>query len=196
MDVLLPVRDPGRVQPLRRRLDGAVPRDRRSSPKALIEQAAEQQQITPKHPDAARRPRQPDALQAGRVPPRRSRRHENTFSRPYTSSDNPYCEAHFKTLKYRPEFPDRFDSIQHAREHCRAFFDWYNHQHRHSGIGSDDPRRRPPRPGDRLYDAARARVLDAAYARNPERFVRKPPVPPELPTAAWINKPDDKEVAH
>ncbi len=58
-----------------------------------------------------------------------------THTRPYISSDNPYSEAHFRTLKYRPEFPDRFDSIEHARAFCREFFDWYNHQHRHSGIG-------------------------------------------------------------
>jgi putative transposase len=58
-----------------------------------------------------------------------------THSRPYTSTDNPYSEAHFKTLKYRPEFPDRFQNLEQARTFCRDFFDWYNHQHRHSGIG-------------------------------------------------------------
>ena len=83
--------------------------------KALIAQATEQQQITPEHADAARRPRQPDALQAGRVPARRPRRHARRTAGPYTSTDNPYSEAHFKTLKYRPEFPARFDSIEHAR---------------------------------------------------------------------------------
>ena len=62
-----------------------------------------------------------------------------THSRPYTSSDNPYSESNFKTLKYRPEFPARFDDIEHARAHCRAFVDWYNHAHRHSGIGLMTP---------------------------------------------------------
>ncbi len=116
-----------------------------------------------------------------------------THSRPYTSSDNPYSEAHFKTLKYRPAFPTRFDTIDHAREHCRQFFDWYNGAHRHSGIGLMTPTAVHHRQAPAVH-AARARVLDAAYERYPERFVRKPPVPPELPTAAWINKPE-KEVA-
>ena len=58
-----------------------------------------------------------------------------THSRPYTSTDNPYSEAQFKTLKYRPEFPERFQNIEHARAFCRTFFHWYNHSHRHSGIG-------------------------------------------------------------
>ena len=131
--------------------------------KALIEQATEQQKITP--------------------------------SRPYTSSDNPYSEAHFKTLKYRPEFPDRFDNIEHARAHCRPFFDWYNHQHRHSGIGLMTPAAVHYGTAPEVHEQ-RARVLDAAYERYPERFVRKPPAPPALPTAAWINKPATKEVAH
>ena len=118
-----------------------------------------------------------------------------SHSRPYTSTDNPYSEAQFKTLKYRPEFPDRFDSIEQAREFCRGFFHWYNHQHRHSGIGLMTPAAVHYGQAQQLH-AARACVLDAAYARNPERFVRRAPVPPELPTAAWINKPDMKEVAH
>jgi putative transposase len=118
-----------------------------------------------------------------------------THSRPYTSSDNPYSEAGFKTLKYRPAYPARFDDIEHARAHCRAFADWYNHQHRHSGIGLMTPAAVHHGHARELH-AARAVVLDAAYARHPERFVRKPPAPPELPTAAWINKPADiKEAA-
>ena len=118
-----------------------------------------------------------------------------THSRPYTSSDNPYSESNFKTLKYRPEFPARFDDIEHARAHCRAFFDWYNHAHRHSGIGLMTPSAVHHGHAPALH-AARGLVLDAAYERHPERFVRRPPVPPELPTAAWINKPATKEVAH
>ncbi|MGH2869528.1 MAG: IS3 family transposase [Solirubrobacteraceae bacterium] len=160
---------------------------------ALIEQAIGQQPITP------------SVLHADRGAPMRSKHLSEllddlgvakTHSRPYTSSDNPYSEANFKTLKYRPAFPARFDSIEHAREHCRAFVDWYNHAHRHSGIGLMTPAAVHHGNAQQLRDA-RARVLDAAYQRHPERFVRKPPAPPELPTAAWINKPaDTNEVAH
>jgi putative transposase len=118
-----------------------------------------------------------------------------THSRPYTSTDNPYSEAHFKTLKYRPEFPDRFDSIEHARTHRRAFFGWYNHEHRHSGIGLMTPAAVHHGTAPQLH-AVRARALVAAYQRHPERFVRRAPAPPQLPTAAWINKPaETKEVA-
>jgi putative transposase len=162
--------------------------------KALIEQAAEQQQIAPKAL----------TLHADRGAPQRAKPVAflladlgitKTHSRPYTSSDNPYSEANFKTLKYRPEFPDRFNDIEHARAHCRAFFDWYNHAHRHSGIGLMTPAAVHHGQAPALH-AARARILDDAYQQHPERFVRKPPVPPELPTAAWINKPDTKEVTH
>lgn len=118
-----------------------------------------------------------------------------THSRPYTSTDNPYSESQFKTMKYRPEFPTRFDSIEHGRAFCRGFFDWYNHQHRHSGIGYMTPAAVHTGNATRLH-AERAAVLEAAYAARPERFVRKPPAPPELPTAAWINKPQPQEVAH
>ncbi len=115
-----------------------------------------------------------------------------THNRPYTSTDNPYSEAHFKTLKYRPGFPARFDSIEHARAFSRDFFGWYNHQHRHSGIGLMTPATVHHGHAKQTH-AARSRVLDAAYATTPERFVRRPPRPPALPTAAWINKPDSEE---
>jgi len=162
--------------------------------KALIEQATCQQQITPKIL----------TLHADRGGPMRSKPVAflladlgvtKTHSRPYTSSDNPYSEANFKTLKYRPEFPDRFNSLEYARAHCHAFVDWYNHVHRHSGIGLMTPAAFHHGQAQQLYDQ-RAVVLSEAYTRNPERFVRKPPAPPELPTAAWINKPETKEVAH
>jgi len=161
---------------------------------ALIAQAAEQQQIAPKIL----------TLHADRGAPQRAKPVAflladlgitKTHSRPYTSSDNPYSESNFKTLKYRPEFPARFDTIEHAREHCRTFVDWYNHAHRHSGIGLMTPSAVHHGQAPALH-AARGLVLDTAYERHPERFVRRPPVPPELPTAAWINKPDTKEVAH
>jgi putative transposase len=118
-----------------------------------------------------------------------------THNRPYTSTDNPYSEAQFKTLKYRPGFPQRFASIEHARAFCRPFFDWYNHEHRHSGIGLMTPATVHYGRATELH-AARTRVLDAAYARTPERFVRQPPAPPALPTAAWINKPNTDEATH
>jgi putative transposase len=162
--------------------------------KALIEQATEQQQITPKVL----------TLHADRGAPQRAKPVAflladlgitKTHSRPYTSSDNPYSEANFKTLKYRPEFPERFDDIEHARAHCRQFFRWYNDEHRHSGIGLMTPAALHHGTAPELHQQ-RARVLAAAYQRRPERFVRKPPVPPQLPTAAWINKPETKEVAH
>jgi putative transposase len=162
---------------------------------ALIEQAISQQQITP----------QVLTLHADRGAPMRSKLLAElledlgvtkTHSRPYTSSDNPYSEAGFKTLKYRPTFPARFENIEHARRHCRAFVDWYQHQHRHSGIGLMTPDAVHHGHAPRLH-AARAQVLEAAYARNPERFVNSAPVPPELPVAVWINKPADTEaVAH
>jgi putative transposase len=115
-----------------------------------------------------------------------------THSRPYTSTDNPYSEAQFKTLKYRPGFPTRFDSIQHARAFCREFFGWYNHVHRHSGIGLMTPATVHHGHAEQTH-TARAAVLDAAYAATPERFVRRPPRPPALPTAASINKPNSEE---
>ena len=118
-----------------------------------------------------------------------------THNRPYTSADNPYSEAQFKTLKYRPGFPARFDSIEHARAFCRDFFGWYNHEHRHSGIGLMTPASVHHGRAEALH-AHRARVLDAAYLATPERFVRQAPKPPALPVAAWINKPDTQEAAH
>ena len=117
-----------------------------------------------------------------------------THSRPYTSTDNPYSEAHFKTLKYRPGFPDRFGSILEARSFCRDFFDWYNHEHRHSGIGLMPPAVVHSGRAEMLH-AERARVLASVYAERPERFVRGPPRPPELPTAAWINPPETAAAA-
>jgi len=111
-----------------------------------------------------------------------------THSRPHVSNDNPYSEAHFKTLKYRPDFPDHFDSIEHARAFCQQFFPWYNVEHRHSSLGLLTPE--VVHYGqDEVVRAARRQVLVAAYAAHPERFVRQAPEPPPLPTATWINPP-------
>ena len=112
-----------------------------------------------------------------------------SHSRPHVSNDNPYSESQFKTLKYRPEFPDRFGSYEDAHQFCTWFFGWYNDEHRHSGIAFHTP-------ADVHYGRAaavhahRATVLNAAYTTHPERFVRNPPTPIELPAAAWINKPN------
>ena len=170
------------------------PRENAELAKALIGQAVEQQQIPPGqltvHADRGSAMRsKPVAFLLADLGVLK------THSRPYTSTDNPYSEAQFKTLKYRPEFPDRFDSIDHARAFCRTFFDWYNHAHRHSGIGLMTPAAVHHGQAKKLH-GERARVLNAAYASTPERFVRRPPTPPELPTAVWINKPTTQEVAH
>ena len=111
-----------------------------------------------------------------------------THSRPHTSNDNPYSEAQFKTLKYRPDFPERFGSLEDARAHCVDFFAWYNTAHRHSGLALHTPHDvHHGLAGQR--QRARAAVLTNAFAATPERFVRHPPVPAALPTAAWINPP-------
>jgi putative transposase len=111
-----------------------------------------------------------------------------THSRPHVSDDNPYSEAQFKTLKYRPDFPDRFGSIEDARAHCQRFFHWYNHEHRHGGIGLMAPATVHDGTAAALTEQ-RAITLDAAFASHPIRFKGVAPKPPVLPTAAWINPP-------
>jgi len=114
-----------------------------------------------------------------------------THSRPHVSNDNPYSEAQFKTIKYCPAFPDRFGSYQDAQGFCHPFFRYYNHEHRHSGIGLMTPYAVHHGLAPQIT-AARRETLLAAYARHPERFVRKVPQPPILPEAAWINPPAKK----
>jgi putative transposase len=116
-----------------------------------------------------------------------------SHSRPHVSNDNPYSESQFRTLKYRPTFPDRFGSHQDAHAFCGRFFRWYNHEHRHSGIGFHTPADVHYGRAE-LVRARRAEVLSAAYAAHPERFVRKPPKPPALPTAVWINQPKEDTI--
>jgi putative transposase len=111
-----------------------------------------------------------------------------SHSRPHVSNDNPYSESQFKTLKYRPGFPDRFASMAEARLFCQDFFRWYNVEHRHSGIGLLPPEVVHFGRAQAAYDN-RSQVLAVAHAAHPERFVRKAPRPPSLPTAAWINPP-------
>ena len=118
-----------------------------------------------------------------------------SHSRPYVSDDNPYSESQFKTLKYRPGFPNRFGSIQDARAFCREFFPWYNGEHRHSGIGLMTPEMVHYGEAE-LVTSQRQNVLASAFDAHPERFVRGMPMPPSLPEAAWINKPkvESKEI--
>ena len=117
---------------------------------------------------------------------------ERTHSRPHVSNDNPFSESQFRTLKYRPTFPARFGSLEDARAFCRGFFPWYNTQHRHSGIGLLTPAVVHAGLAAQAT-AARAITLTRAYEAHPERFVRRPPTPPALPTAVWINPPTKKE---
>jgi putative transposase len=111
-----------------------------------------------------------------------------THSRPHVSNDNPFSEAQFKTLKYRPGFPERFANIEEARCFAQEFFPWYNTVHRHAGIGLFTPESVHYGRASTLH-AARATVLNAAYAAHPERFVNHAPVPPPIPTAVYINPP-------
>jgi len=118
-----------------------------------------------------------------------------THSRPHVSDDNPYSEAHFKTLKYQPDFPGSFGCLADARAWARHFFDWYNTQHHHTGIALLTP-------ADVHFGRAEAvrqqrqQVLDLAFQKNPERFVKGPASPPLLPPAVWINPPKAEEVLH
>src|SRR6185295_8937649 len=111
-----------------------------------------------------------------------------THSRPYVSNDNPFSEANFKTLKYRPGFPDRFGAIEDARRHCSDFFDWYNTDHHHTGLAMLTPH-------DVHHGLAnqrttqRAAVLAKAHLAHPERFVRGAPVLHTPPREVWINPP-------
>ena len=111
-----------------------------------------------------------------------------THSRPHVSNDNPYSEAHFKTMKYRPDYPSRFGSQQDARAWANAFFDWYNHEHHHTGLALLTPADVHFHRAQNVLQKRQA-VLDAAYARTPERFVRGTPAPMQVPQAVWINPP-------
>jgi putative transposase len=114
-----------------------------------------------------------------------------SHSRPHVSDDNPFSESQFKTLKYRPEFPDRFASFEHALDFCDQFVHWQNQEHHHWGLGLLTPavvhRGQAP-----AVLAARQAVLDAAHDRHPERFVRQPPRPLRLPTEVCITPPANR----
>lgn len=111
-----------------------------------------------------------------------------SHSRPHVSNDNPYSEAQFKTLKYRPDYPDRFGSLLAARAWAHMFFTWYNHEHHHTNLGLMTPAVVHAGEAARVL-RQRQQVLNQAYAAHPERFVKHPPVPAHLPVAVWINPP-------
>jgi len=164
-----------------------APRESAELAKKLIEESCEKQNIQPSHL----------TIHADRGSAMRSKpvallladlSVTKTHSRPYTSNDNPYSESQFRTMKYRPEFPDRFGCIQDSRAFCQSFFPWYNDEHRHSGIGMMSPSTVHYGEANSIREN-RQLVLDAAYRDHPERFVRRPPSPPLLPKEVWINKP-------
>lgn len=155
--------------------------------KQLIEQSCLKQNIQPEQL----------TLHADRGPSMKSKTVANlladlgvtkTHSRPHVSDDNPYSESQFKTLKYCPEFPDRFGSIQDTRAFCHPFFTWYNQDHHHSGIALMTPEQVHYGLASQVFDY-RSQVLSAAFEKNPIRFKGKIPKPFSLPEAAWINKP-------
>ncbi|HSV31399.1 MAG TPA: IS3 family transposase [Atribacteraceae bacterium] len=111
-----------------------------------------------------------------------------SLSRPHVSNDNPYSESQFKTLKYRPEFPERFGCIEDARSFCRDFFRWYNTEHYHSGIGFLTPEDVQYGRAEQIIKERQA-VLEAAFIKHPKRFKGKMPKPMALPATVWINKP-------
>ena len=115
-----------------------------------------------------------------------------THSRPHVPDDNPFSESQFKTMKYRPDFPQRFGCIEDARLFCREFFRWYNTEHYHSGLGLLTPAMVHYNRADRIIQNRKS-VLLKAYQAHPERFVRKLPEPPTVPEAAWINPPENME---
>ena len=110
-----------------------------------------------------------------------------SLGRPRVSNDNPYSEAHFKTIKYHPGFPGRFGGIEEAKDFRREFFQWYNTQHRHGGIGLLTPEQVHLGRAPEVIEHRR-KVLAAAYAARPDRFVGGPPRAAKLPVEVWINR--------
>ena len=116
-----------------------------------------------------------------------------SHSRPHVPDDNPYSEAQFKTMKYRPDYPDRFGCLEDSRNWARSFFSWYNFEHHHSGLGLMAPAMVHYGRTDQVQQA-RQQVLEKAFKNHPERFVRGVPNPPMVPDAVWINKPKTQDV--
>jgi putative transposase len=114
-----------------------------------------------------------------------------SFSRPHVSNDNPYSEAQFKTLKYQPTFPERFGSLEDARSYLRRFFQWYNTEHRHTGLAMMTPLAVHTGQAHAIWER-RQQTLQQAFQHHPERFVKGVPVPRKVPDAVWINPPQQK----
>jgi putative transposase len=117
-----------------------------------------------------------------------------SHSRPYTPTDNPFSESQFKTMKYRPEYPARFNGQEEARRWAQGFFHWYNHEHHHSGLGLMTPASVHYGLAEKVYENRR-QVLATAYVAHPERFVRGKPTPPRWPDEVWINPPQESHLA-
>ena len=168
-----------------------APRESAELAKKLIEETCEKQNIQPDtlglHADRGSAMRsKPVALLLADLSVTK------THSRPYTSNDNPYSESQFRTMKYRPEFPDRFGCHEDGRAFCHTFFPWYNDAHHHSGIGMMTPAMVHYGLAAEVREN-RQLALDAAYVAHPERFVRRPPTLPLLPKEVWINKPPSSD---
>ena len=116
-----------------------------------------------------------------------------SHARPHVPNDNPYSEAQFKTMKYRPDYPDRFGALEDARVWARGFFNWYNFEHHHTGLGLMSPATVHYGQAPQVLQA-RQKVLQTAYQAHPERFVRGLPTAPALPDAVWINKPKTPDI--
>ena len=188
VDLLLPLRDPRHFQPLRRGLD-AGPRRTLDLAKALIAETVARKGVkrrTSSNPDADRARRmtsKPFALLLADLGS------PSPTPAPRTSNDNPYSESQFRTMKYRPDYPERFGGTRTPWPAAGTFSPGTTTS---TALGHRLPhaRGRPLRTG-RSVRQQRGHVLDAAYAAHPERFVRRPPAPPALPTAVWINKPEE-----
>ncbi len=113
-----------------------------------------------------------------------------SHNRPYTSNDNPFSEAQFKTLKYHPSFPDHFGSLEDSRCFCGPFFIWYNSEHRHSSLALLTPADVHYGRADAILDQ-RSQALLAALEAHPERFKGRRPTVGKLPEAVWINPPEE-----
>lgn len=113
---------------------------------------------------------------------------ERTHNRPHVSNDNPYSESQFKTLKYGPDFPGRFGCQQDASGFIGPFTDWYNNDHRHSGICMLTPATVHYGKAEAVLEQ-RYQVMLSAYDQHPERFTRRP-MRQYLPKEVWINKPN------
>lgn len=118
-----------------------------------------------------------------------------SLTRPHTPNDNPFSESQFRTMKYRPVFPERFSDFGEARDFCGRFFTWHNFEHRHSGIGFHTPASVYFGTAEEVREQ-RAIVLDTAYAAHPERFVKGPPRPPAIPEIVYINPPEEVVITH